>query len=57
MVEILRQKSPAERLAMVDGFWRSARDMIRNLVRSENPDWPDDRVMREVAKRLSHGAV
>ena len=55
MVQILREKTPAERLAIAHGMWRSARDILRNLLRAEHPDWPDERVEREAALRLSHG--
>lgn len=37
MVEVLREKTPAERLAIANAMRRSARDMIRNLVRAEHP--------------------
>jgi hypothetical protein len=56
MVEVLRAKSPAERLAMVDAMWRSATRMIRLRVAREHPDWPASRVQEETARRLSHGA-
>ena len=57
MAQILRQKSPAERLAIADAMWRFARDMIRaNLIR-EHPDWSEEEIVRTVAWRLSHGAV
>lgn len=57
MVIVLRDKTPAERLAIADGMWRSARSMIEHLLKSEHADWPPDRVRRETAQRLSHGAV
>ncbi|MCL4741451.1 MAG: hypothetical protein KJZ54_04535 [Phycisphaerales bacterium] len=57
MAEVLRRKTPAERLAVLDGMWRSARDMIEHVLREQHPEWDDDRIRREVARRLSHGAV
>jgi hypothetical protein len=42
MARILREKTPAERLAIANGMWRSARDMLRNLRRAENLDWSDE---------------
>ena len=57
MAAVLASKTPAERIAIADGMWRSARSMIDRLVRSEHPEWSVDRVDREVARRLSHGAV
>lgn len=56
MVAILRQKTEAERLAIAWGMWDSAREMLRNLVRAEHPDWPEEEVNREVARRLAHGS-
>ena len=55
VVAILRTKTEAERLAIAWGMWRSARDMIRNLLRAEHPDWSDAQVQREAARRLAGG--
>jgi Rv0078B-related antitoxin len=57
MAEVLRAKSPAERLAIANGMWRSASRMIEAILRAEQPDWTDDEIRREVARRMSHGAV
>ncbi len=57
MADVLRQKTYAERLQIAWGLWRSARLMLVNLLRVEHPDWNDAEVNREVARRLSHGAV
>ena len=57
MVAVLRDKSPAERLAIADGMWRSARSMIESMLRSDHSDWLPDRVRLETARRLSHGSV
>jgi hypothetical protein len=57
MAEVLRQKSPVERLAIAHGLWRTARNMLQNVLRSQHPDWSDAEVDREVARRLSHGAA
>jgi hypothetical protein len=57
MAEILRRKTPAERLAIANGMWRFARDMLRANLAREHPDWTDDVINCTVAKRLSHGAV
>jgi hypothetical protein len=57
MAEVLRAKSPAERLAIADGMWRSAVRMIEAILRAERPDWTDDEIRREIARRMSHGAV
>jgi len=57
VVEILRSKTPAERLAIGLAMWSSARRMLISLLTREHPDWDQDRVSKEVARRLSHGAV
>ena len=57
MAAVLRQKSEAECLQIAWGLWRSARLMLVNLLRSEHPDWSETAVNREVARRMSHGAV
>lgn len=57
MVEILRTKSPPEKMAMVDAMWRSARNQILLMLRNEHPEWSETQVRRETASRLSHGAV
>ena len=57
MAEVLRRKTPAERLAIGFGLWRSARTLLRGQLASLHPEWDAPQVDREVARRLSHGAV
>jgi hypothetical protein len=57
MADILRRKTPAERLAIANGMWKFARDMLRASLAREHPDWTEDELNRMVARRLSHGAV
>jgi hypothetical protein len=57
MAELLRAKTEAERFAMIDRSWRFARQMIQAMIVHEHSDWSDDRVRRELARRMSHGAV
>lgn len=57
MVAVLRAKTPAERLAISDGMWRSARRMIEAMLRREHPDWSAEELQHAVAQRMSHGAV
>jgi acyl dehydratase len=57
VAEVLRSKTPAERLAIAHGMWRSARGMLLNILRAEHPDWDQAQVEREAARRLSHGTV
>jgi hypothetical protein len=57
VVEILRAKTPAERLAIGMAMWSSARRMLVSLVSQQHPEWDADQISDEVARRLSHGAV
>ncbi len=57
MARVLRAKTGAERLQIAFGLYSSARRMLLSALRAEHPDWDDDRIRREAARRLSHGAV
>lgn len=57
MVHILRQKSEVERLRIAGRMWKSARVMLRGAIQSEHPDWNEDQVNHEIARRISHGAI
>ena len=57
MAQVLRDKTEAERLAIANGLWVFARDLLRSVLRQEHPDWTDEQLQREAARRLSHGAV
>jgi hypothetical protein len=54
--EILRRKTPAEKIEMALGCSRLIRQVIEGRIRSLHPDWPDEEVAREVARRVSSGA-
>lgn len=57
MAEVLRQKTPAERLRIAARMWRSARVILRGAILTRHPDWDTNRVNREIARRISHGVV
>ena len=57
MAEVLRQKTPAERINIGFSMWVSAHDMLMAHLRSTHPDWSAEIVEKEVARKLSHGAV
>lgn len=56
MAEILRRKTPAQRLQIGFALWDSTKRMLRAHLSAEHPDWTQERVGREVTRRLSHGA-
>ena len=53
---ILAAKTPAERVGMVGEANRMARILAECGVRYLHPDWSDDEVRAEVARRMLHGA-
>lgn len=57
MAEVLRQKSGAERLRIASRMFVSARRALIQILRVQHPDWTEEQVVREMARRLSHGAI
>jgi hypothetical protein len=57
MAAVLRAKTGAERLAIASGMYASARRMLLSHLRAEHPDWDEQQIQRETARRLSHGAM
>ena len=55
MAEVLRTKTPAQRLAIGFALRRSAEKLLRAHLTSAHPDWDAQRIAREVVGRLSHG--
>jgi hypothetical protein len=54
VARILATKTEAERLQIAWGLWRSARDMLLNLIASQQPELSAEEVDRIVAERMSH---
>lgn len=52
---ILRAMTPAQKLAVVNGMWRSARRLLLATIAQDHSAWTQERVEREVARRMSHG--
>lgn len=57
MARLYRSKTGAERLAIASAMFTSARRMLLAHLRAEHPEWSEEEVQREAARRLSHGAV
>ncbi len=57
MAAIYRQMTPTERLQIGFGMWRAARKLVAAGVRQQHPDWSEEEMSREIARRLSHGLV
>jgi len=56
VVEILRRKTPAERVAMIFEANRTMRLRLEGHLRSRHPDWDDAAITREIARRMCRGA-
>jgi hypothetical protein len=56
MARVIQGKSGAQRLAIANALFTSARQMLLSHLRAEHPDWDEARVWRETARRLSHGS-
>ena len=57
LAEVLRRKTPAERIKIGFGLWTSARDMLLAYLKKTHPEWSIEMVEKEIARRLSHGIV
>ena len=52
MAEILRRKTPTERLAMAHAMWRENRQRIHDSICAANPDLTAEQINREVCRQL-----
>jgi hypothetical protein len=57
VVRCLRDKTPAERIAIGFAANRTVRLVIEGALRSDHPDWNDARVKAEVARRMLNGTT
>jgi len=57
MAEVLRAKTPAERLAIAFGIWESVRTMLLTQLAERHPERSPEEIRREVVRRLSHGTI
>ena len=53
---LLRQKTMAERIAMIGDSNRTARLLVAAGIRAQHPDWSDERVTNEVLRRVGSGS-
>jgi hypothetical protein len=57
LAEVLRRKTPPERIKIGFDLWTSARDMLMTYLKKTHPEWSIEMVEKEIARRLSHGIV
>ncbi len=55
IVELLRRKTPAERVAMAFDAERTMRLLLESHLRSRHPDWDEDGIAKEIARRRNLG--
>ena len=56
VVEVLRRKTAAERVAMIFAANRTMRLRLEGHLRTRHPDWDTQAVVQEIARRMSRGA-
>ena len=54
-IDVLRQMTGAERLAVANRMFQIVRDDLASSLRAQHPDWSDDRLQREVGRRILDG--
>jgi hypothetical protein len=57
IVKILQSKTPAERLAMVFAANRTMRLRLEGHFRTYHPEWTDEQIQGEIAKRMLGGTA
>jgi hypothetical protein len=57
MADVLRKKTPAERIGIGFAIWKSSTDMLKTYLKSIHPDWNNDDIRREIAKRFGNGTL
>lgn len=55
MADIMRQKTPAEKVAMIGNAHRMAKRLMASGIRRMHPDWSEEVIREEVCRRLLHG--
>jgi len=56
IAEVLRRKTPAEKVEMVVAANRTARLLAAAGIRFQHPDWNDAQVQAEIIRRVTGGS-
>ncbi|MEW6097537.1 MAG: hypothetical protein AB1567_13650 [bacterium] len=56
-IEILKKKSPQQRLIIAFNMWTFAKKHLTNYLRGLYPHRDEKEIQKEVVRRLSHGAI
>lgn len=54
-IKIFRNMSPAQKLSLVERYYRDAKNLKRAAIKSLHPDWTDDKVEQTVKKIFLYG--
>ncbi len=57
MVEVLKAKTPQERLKMAFDMWKMVRRQLECYLETTHKEWNKEKIQKEVARRMSHGSV
>ena len=57
MVEVLKAKTPQERLKMAFDMWKMVRRQLECYLETTHKEWSKEKIQKEVARRMSHGSV
>ena len=55
LADVMRQKTPAEKIAMVGAAHRTAKRLMAAGIRQTHPGWSEAEIQTEVCRRLLHG--
>ncbi len=56
MAAVLRRKTGAERLAILDRLFTFATQLLQSRLRADHPDWSDQQIAAAAAERLTGDA-
>ena len=57
MAQVLKNKTPQERIMITFNMWSAAKKQLTNFLHSLHSEWSEKEIQQEVARRLSHGIV
>ena len=55
VADMMRLKSPAEKVALVGAAHRMAKRLLAAGIRRNHADWTEEQIQAEVCRRLLHG--
>jgi hypothetical protein len=56
VAEVLRSKTITQRVAMILDANRTMRKLIEGPLRARHPEWTDQQIRQEIARRMLRGA-